>query len=123
MSDDARVALYLARRDAFAALLAAADAESATAWHRVDGRFTGRDAAVAAIEAIDAVYVATRAAFTVIEVEGISPVQEAQTMLDRLADMHTDDGTAPDWKEYKIAREAFVAAAQRHLRALLPALR
>ncbi|WP_405795422.1 hypothetical protein [Streptomyces sp. NBC_01506] len=100
--------LYLARRDAYAAFLTAADAESNVAWHRLDGRFVDGASAVAAV---DTAYAATRAAFNVIAVEGVGPVEEARTVLELLAAMHKDGGLAPDWKGFKTAREAFVVAA------------
>ncbi|MEV4999068.1 hypothetical protein ACFVTT_10640 [Streptomyces niveus] len=105
--------LYVARRDAYAAFLTAADAESNVAWHRLDGRFPDGGAAVAAV---DAAYAATRAAFNVIAVEGVGPVGEARETLERLATMHKDGGLAPDWKAFKAAREAFVVAAAEFLK-------
>ncbi|WTK83425.1 hypothetical protein OG292_13400 [Streptomyces sp. NBC_01511] len=100
--------LYLARRDAYAAFLTAADAESNVAWHRLDGRFADVGSAVAAV---DAAYAATRAAFNVIAVEGVGPVGEGCTVLESPAAMHKDGGLSPDWNGFKTAREAFVVAA------------
>ncbi|MFC8075371.1 hypothetical protein ACFUN8_07495 [Streptomyces sp. NPDC057307] len=105
--------LYVARRDAYAAFLTAADAESHVAWHRLDGRFVDGAAAVAAV---DAAYAATRAAFNVIAVEGVGPVEEARGALELLAAMHKDGGLAPDWKAFKVAREGFLVAAADFLR-------
>ncbi|MFI1413808.1 hypothetical protein ACH4Y0_28365 [Streptomyces sp. NPDC020707] len=109
------VSLYLARRDAYAAFLAAADAESHVAWHRVDGRYADESAAVAAV---DAAYAATRGAFTVIEVEGIGPVEEGHAVLTQLAAMHKGHGSNPDWKAFKGAREEFLRAATGCLQAM-----
>ncbi|MFH8469605.1 hypothetical protein [Streptomyces sp. NPDC017991] len=102
------VTLYLARRDAYAAFLTAADAESNVAWHRVDGRYADERAAVAAV---DEAYAAARGAFTVIEVEGLGPVEEGHAVLAQLAAMHKDHGSTPDWKAFKVARENFLRAA------------
>lgn len=102
-------ALYLARRDAYAGFLTAADAESNVAWFREDGRYADEAAAVAAV---DRAYAATRAAFTVIEVEGVGPVAQARALLEQLAALHKDGGARPDWKDVKVAREAFVEASQ-----------
>ncbi|SHN16496.1 hypothetical protein [Actinacidiphila paucisporea] len=108
-------ALYLARRDAYAAFLTAADAESHVAWFREDGRYPDEAAAVAAV---DRAYAVTRAAFNVIEVEGVGPAAQGRTLLERLAALHKDGGARPDWKDVKQAREAFVGAAQDALREL-----
>jgi hypothetical protein len=102
-------ALYLARRDAYAAFLSAADAESNVAWFRQDGRYEDRAAEIAAV---DRAYGATRAAFNVIDVEGVGPLAEAREVLVQLAALHKDDGTQGDWKGFKAAREAFVDAAR-----------
>jgi putative transposase len=59
MPDAPTIALYLARRDAYAAFLTAADAECNVAWHRKDGRYTDEGEAVAEV---DRAYAATRAA-------------------------------------------------------------
>lgn len=104
--------LYLACRDAYAAFLTAADAESNVAWFRVDGRYADTAEAVAAV---DRVYAATRAAFNVIEVEGIGPVEEGRALLEQLAALHKGGGAQPDWKSVKTARETFVTAAAGHL--------
>jgi hypothetical protein len=97
-------ALYLARRDAYAAFLAAADAEAHVAWFRGDGRYADEAAAVAAV---DRAYAATR-----IEVEGLGPAPEGRVLLAGLAALHRDGGARPDWKAFKAAREGFVAAAR-----------
>ena len=110
-------ALYLARRDAYAAFLTAADAESNVAWFRQDGRYEDEAAAVAAV---DGAYAATRAAFNVIDVEGIGPVKEARTLVERLAALHKDGGARPDWKDVKTAREEFVTAARGALHGMSP---
>ncbi|MFI0900720.1 hypothetical protein [Streptomyces sp. NPDC020983] len=102
-------ALYLARRDAYAAFLAAADAEAHVAWFRGDGRYADEAAAVAAV---DRAYAATRGAFAPIEVEGLGPAPEGRGLLDGLAALHRDGGARPDWKAFKAAREGFVAAAR-----------
>ncbi|MFD7894325.1 hypothetical protein ACFV0C_09665 [Streptomyces sp. NPDC059568] len=107
--------LYLARRDAYAAFLTAADAESNVAWHRVDGRFADDGQVVAAI---DAAYAATRGAFNLIDVEGVGPVKEARTLLEQLAALNKDGNERPDWKNYKAARELFVEAASAYLRGM-----
>lgn len=107
--------LYLARRDAYAAFLTAADTESNVAWFREDGRYADEGAAVAAV---DRAYAATRAAFNVIEVEGVGPVAQARVLLKRLAALHKANSGRPDWKDVKQAREAFVGAAQEALREL-----
>ena len=107
--------LYLARRDAYAAFLTAADAESNVAWFRTDGRYEDE---VQAVAAVDRAYAGTRAAFNLIEVEGTGPVAEARALLERLAGLHKDGGAEPDWKDVKTAREAFVAAAQADLTAM-----
>ncbi|EFL23580.1 hypothetical protein SSOG_03294 [Streptomyces himastatinicus ATCC 53653] len=109
------ITLYLARRDAYAEFLSAADAESNVAWFRKDGRFSDGTEAVAAV---DRAYAATRAAFNVIDVEGIGPVKEARTVLEQLAAMHRDGGVNPDWKDFKAARESFVVAANRYLKGM-----
>ncbi|MFJ8941013.1 hypothetical protein ACIRL0_35760 [Streptomyces sp. NPDC102365] len=109
------VSLYLARRDAYAAFLAAADAESDVAWHRVDGRHPDESAAVAAV---DAAYATTRGAFTLIEVEGTGPVAEGSAVLTQLAAMHKEHGSNPDWKAFEEAREAFLLAATGCLQAM-----
>jgi hypothetical protein len=101
--------LYLARREAYAALLAAADAEAHVAWFRVDGRYADEATAVAAV---DEAYAATRRAFAVVEIEGVGPAPEARALLDGLAGLHRDGGARPDWKEFKAAREGFVEAAR-----------
>lgn len=112
---DRSPALYLARRDAYAAFLAAADAEANVAWFRNDGRYAGEAAAVAAV---DAAYAATRAAYCVIEVEGVRPAAEARALVEQLAALHKDGGASPDWKSVKEARTAFADAARTTLRAM-----
>lgn len=109
------ITLYLARRDAYAEFLSAADAESNVAWYRKDGRYPDETEAVAAV---DRAYAATRVAFNVIDVEGVGPVKEARTVLERLAAMHKDGGGNPDWKDFKAARESFVVAANDYLKAM-----
>ncbi|MFI0944314.1 hypothetical protein [Streptomyces sp. NPDC021020] len=108
MLDDSP-ALYLARRDAYAAFLAAADAEAHVAWFRGDGRYADE---VAAVAAVDQAYAATRRAFALIEIEGVGPAAEARVLLDGVAGLHRDGGARPDWKAFKAAREGFVAAAR-----------
>jgi hypothetical protein len=107
--------LYLARLDMYSRFLTAADAESHVVWHRQDGRYAGEREAV---DAVDTAYAATRAAFNAIDLEGVGPHKEARVVLDRLRAMHQDGGSSPDWKDFKAAREAFVAAASAHLKAL-----
>jgi hypothetical protein len=116
MTDASVIALYIARRDAYAAFLTAADAESNVAWYRKEGRYGDGAEAVAEV---DRAYAATRAAFNVIDVAGVGPVKEARAVLESLATMHRDGGTNPDWKDFKTARENFVAAAGSHLRGML----
>jgi hypothetical protein len=116
------VSLYLARRDAFADFLTAVDAESQVAWHRSDGRFTnaeGEPDDMAAVAAVDAAYLATRAAFNVVDLEGVGPVAEARALVERVAALHEGDGKRPDWYAYKKAREEFVTAATGYLKELL----
>ncbi|MFC9424519.1 hypothetical protein [Streptomyces sp. NPDC056987] len=105
--------LYLARRDAYAAFLTAADAESHVAWHRAEGRYADDAEAVAAV---DLAYAATRAAFNLIDVEGVGPVKEARAVLARLAVLSSDGNPNPEWKDFKAARESFVQAASAYLR-------
>ncbi|MDT3398408.1 hypothetical protein RKE29_17430 [Streptomyces sp. B1866] len=110
--------LYLARRDAYAAFLTAADAESHAAHHRHEGRYPD---AREAVDAIDRAYAATRAAFNVIDVEAAGPVKEGRVVLERLRELDRGDGGQRDWYAYKKAREDFLAAAGAHLRELLAA--
>ncbi|MEV7088393.1 hypothetical protein AB0O07_21310 [Streptomyces sp. NPDC093085] len=105
--------LYLARRDAYAAFLTAADAESRVAWYRVEGRYADEAEALAAV---DTAYVATRAAFNVIDVEGVGPVKEARAVLERLAALNRSGNRNPEWKDFKASRESFVEAASAFLR-------
>ncbi|MFD9793396.1 hypothetical protein ACFWXK_20885 [Streptomyces sp. NPDC059070] len=116
MHDAALVTLYLARRDAYAAFLTAADTESNVVHFRHDGRFKDK---VEAIAAVDVAYAATRAAFNMIDVEGTGPIKEARTVLERLRAMHSDDDQAPNWHDYKKAREDFVLAVNHHLQGML----
>ncbi|MFI9720805.1 hypothetical protein ACIHFE_14295 [Streptomyces sp. NPDC052396] len=115
MTDAPPVELYLARRDAYAEFLSAADAESQVAWFRSEGRY--KDEA-AAVEAVDAAYAKTRAKFNVIDVEDVGPIKEARSVLERLQAMHKDGGKNPDWYEFKKAREEFRKAVAAYLRKL-----
>ncbi|MFM9611518.1 hypothetical protein DF268_35550 [Streptomyces sp. V2] len=111
----AETPLYLARLDMYARFLSAVDAESHVVWHRQDGRYANEREA---IDAVDRAYAATRAAFNPIDLEGVGPHKEARLLLDRLAAMHKEGGTNPDWKDFKAAREAFAATAGAYLRSL-----
>ncbi|MEW1719472.1 hypothetical protein [Streptomyces sp. NPDC093109] len=122
MHDASVIPLYLARRDAFAAFLSAVDAESQVAWHRSDGRFAAPDGApdeVAAVAAVDAAYLVTRAAFNMIELEGVGPVAEARVLVERVSALHKGGGAEPGWYGVKKAREGFLSAATRYLRGML----
>ncbi|MFI9721559.1 hypothetical protein ACIHFE_18210 [Streptomyces sp. NPDC052396] len=110
------VTLYLARRDAYAEFLSAADAESQVAWFRSDGRYK-EDAE--AIAAVDTAYAATRAKFNVIDVESVGPIKEARAVLEQLQAMHKDGGKSPDWHDFKQAREEFVKSAGDFLRGMV----
>lgn len=121
MPDSSVIPLYLARRDAFAAFLSAVDAESQVAWHRSDGRFTTADGErdeVAAVAAVDAAYLTSRATFNVIDLMGVGPVKEARALVERAAALHKGGGK-PNWHGYKKAREEFLAAATSHLKGML----
>ncbi|MBW1600990.1 hypothetical protein JJV70_02490 [Streptomyces sp. JJ66] len=109
------IALYLARRDAYAAYLSAAEAECGVAHHRIDGRFANDTEAVAAV---DQAYAATRAAFNVLAVEGedTGPVKQARTLNEVLRTLHSGGGHHPDWAAFRDARDAFLAAAADHLK-------
>ncbi|MFE1770601.1 hypothetical protein [Streptomyces sp. NPDC059008] len=123
MDDTATVALYLARRDTYAALLNAVDDELRIAWHRCDGRYTtpdGQPDEAAAVGDVDRAYVNSRAKFNVIDLEGVGPVKEARALVERAAALHKGGGTEPNWADFKRAREAFVTAASRYLKTLLP---
>jgi len=108
-------ALYLARLDLYARFLTAVDAESHVVWHRQDGRYADEREA---IDAVDRAYAATRAAFNAIDLEGVGPHKEARLVLEQLKAMHKDSGRHPDWKDFKAAREAFVATTGAYLKAL-----
>ncbi|MEU3709298.1 hypothetical protein [Streptomyces catenulae] len=105
--------MYLARRDAYAAFLTASDAEGAVIWRRLDGRYDSLDAALTATRES---YAATQAAFNVLDVEGVGPVEQARELMDRLRALHRVDA-APDgaWETYTAARGAFVTAARAFL--------
>lgn len=109
------VTLYLARRDAYADFLSAADAESQVAWFRSEGRYKDEEAVVA----VDAAYAATRDKFNVIDIEGVGPIKEARAVLEQLQAMHKDGGVNPDWRAFKESREEFVKAAGVFLRKML----
>jgi hypothetical protein len=109
------IALYLARRDAYASFLSAADAESQVAHRRVDGRFADQTEALAAA---DRAYEVTGAAFNVIEIEGAGPISEARSLLAGLAALHRED-EKPDLTQFKAAREEFVRRASEGLKDLL----
>lgn len=122
MDSAAAVALYLARRSAYAEFLSAADAESAVVWHRKDGRFETADGQpdhATAVGAVDRAYVATRSAYNLIDVEGVGPVKEGRALVEALAAMHKTPEN-PSWVDFKKARETFVSAAAQHLQGLLP---
>lgn len=110
------IALYLARRDAYASFLSAADAESNVTHRRVDGRFADQTEAVAAA---DRAYEVTRAAFNLIEIEGAGPISEARSVLQGLAAMHREADN-PDLSKFKAAREEFVRRASEDLKGMLP---
>jgi hypothetical protein len=110
------IALYLARRSAYASFLSAVDSESNVAHHRVDGRFADQTEAVAAA---DLAHEATRTAFNLIEIEGVGPINEARSVVERVATMHGEREN-PGWKDFKVARAEFVRAASGHLKSLLP---
>ncbi|WP_399086992.1 hypothetical protein ACGH2B_09530 [Streptomyces sp. BBFR2] len=102
--------MYLARRDAYAAFLTASDAEGAVIWRRTEGRYDSPEDALAATRES---YAATQAAFNVLDVEGVGPVEQARDLRDQLRDLHRLD-TVPDgaWEAYTTARAAFVHAAR-----------
>ncbi|MFF4529195.1 hypothetical protein ACFY1P_07970 [Streptomyces sp. NPDC001407] len=106
------VTLYLARRDAYADFLSAADTESRVAHFRSEGRYKEEEA----IAAVDAAYAATRDKFNVIDIEGVGPIKEARAVLEQLQAMHKDGGVNPDWRDFKAAREEFVKSAGDFLR-------
>lgn len=66
--------------------------------------------------AVDRAYAVTRAAYNLIDVEGIGPTTEARTLVEALAALHTAGEGGPDWKQFKAAREAFLSAATTTLR-------
>ncbi|GAA3165560.1 MULTISPECIES: hypothetical protein [Streptomyces] len=102
--------MYLARRDAYAAFLTASDAEGAVIWRRVEGRYDSLDAALAATRES---YAATQAAFNVLDVEGVGPVDQARELMDRLRELHRLNVVPDDaWETYTAARAAFVTAAR-----------
>ncbi|WP_405743884.1 hypothetical protein OG422_19350 [Streptomyces sp. NBC_01525] len=102
--------MYLARRDAYAAFLTASDAEGAVVWRRLEGRYDSPEATLAATRES---YAATQAAFNVLDVEGVGPVEQARELRDQLRALHRVD-VVPDgaWETYTAARAAFVTAAR-----------
>ncbi|WP_405616308.1 hypothetical protein [Streptomyces sp. NBC_01508] len=92
------------------------------AWHRGDGRFKtpdGEPDEVAAVAAVDSAYLATRAAFNVIDLEGVGPAKEARALVERVSALHWGDGQDPRWYDCKKAREEFLAAAAGYLKGML----
>ncbi|MGD3106752.1 hypothetical protein [Streptomyces sp. YGL11-2] len=101
--------LYLARRDAYAAFLSAADAESSVCWRKADGQYPSPDSTR---EAQDAAYAITRDAFNRILVEPVGPHKEAQAVVEQIRILGRADQDAQDWVAFKKAREVFVEAAR-----------
>ncbi|MFI7101120.1 hypothetical protein ACIBK8_17320 [Streptomyces sp. NPDC050161] len=105
--------MYLARRDAYAAFLTASDAEGAVIWRRLEGRYDDKETALAATR--DS-YAATQAAFNVLDVEGVGPVEQAKALMEHLRAFHRLN-EVPDtaWNAYTAARADFVTAARAFL--------
>lgn len=105
--------IYLAHRETYAAFLTAADAEARVDWHRWRGEFTDRREALART---DAAYTRTQAAFNMIDLEGVGPVEEAAALVACVRSMHIEE-SEPDgiWESFTAFRAAFVQAARRHL--------
>ncbi|MEV0370001.1 hypothetical protein AB0I10_09275 [Streptomyces sp. NPDC050636] len=105
--------IYLAHRETYAAFLTATDAEARVDWHRWRGDYAGSREA---LTATDKAYTATQAAFNMIDLEGVGPVAEAETLLACIRFMHEQEAE-PDgiWETFKAYRAAFVEAARKHL--------
>ena len=74
---------------------------------------------MAAVSAVDAAYLASRAAFNVVDLMGVGPVKEARALVDRASALHKGGGSDPNWYDFKKAREEFLAAATGYLEGML----
>ncbi|MEV5122311.1 hypothetical protein AB0K49_05845 [Streptomyces decoyicus] len=101
--------LYLARRDAYAEFLSAADAESSVCWRKADGQYAGPEETTAAQ---DAAYVVTRDSYNRILVEPVGPHKEAQALIEQIRLLGRATKEEQDWIGFKKAREVFVDAAR-----------
>ncbi|MEU5425170.1 hypothetical protein AB0H73_06130 [Streptomyces olivoreticuli] len=111
------MALYLARRDAYAGLLSAIDEEKDVAWRKVVGRYPNGDSLLAAL---DAAHKVTREAFNVVDVEEIGPHKEARALIEQLGALRKAETESDQkWVEYKKAREVYVDAARQYLKETL----
>ncbi|MGW7248798.1 hypothetical protein [Streptomyces decoyicus] len=105
--------LYLARRDAYAAFLSAADAETSVCWRKADGQYSSPEAATAAQ---DEAYNVTRDAFNRIAVEPDGPHKEGLALVEQIRALGRASTEEQDWVAFKKAREVFVDASRACLR-------
>ncbi|MFF2922896.1 hypothetical protein ACFVTP_10910 [Streptomyces celluloflavus] len=113
MSTSFPLALYLARRDAFAAFLSAADQESSVCYWESEGRYGTPEEATAAR---DEAYAVTRDACNLITVEPTGPHKEAQALVEQLRHLGRAGTEEQDWVSFKKAREVFIEAARGYLK-------
>ncbi|MGW1791825.1 hypothetical protein ACWCO0_28745 [Streptomyces tubercidicus] len=118
MSTPTTLTLYLARRDAYAAFLSAADQESSVCYWEAEARYESPEAAVAAR---DEAYAATRDSCNRIMVEPTGPQKEAEALVEQLRRLGRANAREQDWVSFKKAREAFVHACRTHLKEVLDA--
>ncbi|MEU9112159.1 hypothetical protein AB0D04_10260 [Streptomyces sp. NPDC048483] len=116
MSTPTPLALYLARRDAYAEFLSAADQESSVCYWEAQGRYETPEAATSAR---DDAYAATRDACNRITVEPTGPQKEALALVEQLRHLGRTGANDQDWVSFKKAREVFVDACRMHLKETL----
>ncbi|QIK08384.1 hypothetical protein G7Z12_22510 [Streptomyces sp. ID38640] len=101
--------LYLARRNAYAEFLSAADSEASVCWRKADGQYGGPEETTAAQ---DAAYTVTRDRYNRILVEPVGPHKEAQALIEQIRLLGRATKEEQDWISFKKAREVFVDAAR-----------
>lgn len=118
MNTPTTLTLYLARRDAYAAFLSAADQESSVCYWEAEARY---ETSEAAISARDEAYAVTRDTCNRIMVEPTGPQKEAEALVEQLRRLGRADAQEQDWVSFKKAREVFVNACRMHLQEVLGA--